>query len=90
VFTGGHPIPYPNWEYGVAQAYLHRLQPLLEIIREMLQRRLVGAEILWTFFSRQVQSLHQRGLTVQMSLGPSCPIRPFSTESAGTEINTWV
>jgi hypothetical protein len=25
-----------------------------------------------------------------MSPGPSCPIGPFSTESSGTEINTWV
>jgi hypothetical protein len=31
-FTGGHPIPHPNWEYGVAWADLHRLQPLLEIV----------------------------------------------------------
>jgi hypothetical protein len=31
-FIGGHPISHPNWEFGVAQAYLHRWQPLLEII----------------------------------------------------------
>jgi hypothetical protein len=26
VFMGGCPIPHPNWEYGVAQTDLHRLQ----------------------------------------------------------------
>jgi hypothetical protein len=46
MFMGDRPIPQPNWEYGVARADLHRLQPLLEIIRCLLQRGLTGTEIL--------------------------------------------
>jgi hypothetical protein len=59
VFTGGRPIPHPNWEYGVAQTNLHRLQPQLEIIRGLFKRGLMGAEILWTFFSHGVQPFRQ-------------------------------
>jgi hypothetical protein len=58
-FTGGRLIPHPNWEYGVVWADLHRLQPLLEIIRGLLQSGLTGAEILQTFNSCKVQLLHQ-------------------------------
>jgi hypothetical protein len=50
-FVGGCPIPHPNWEYGVARADLHRLQPLLEVIRGLMQRGLMGADILWTFLA---------------------------------------
>jgi hypothetical protein len=49
VKTGVTPIPDPNWEYGVAQADLHRLQPLLEIIRGLLQRGFMGEDLLRTF-----------------------------------------
>jgi hypothetical protein len=54
-FTGGHLTLHPNWEHGVVQADLHRLQPLLEIVRGLLQRGLMGEEILWTFSSHRVQ-----------------------------------
>jgi hypothetical protein len=33
VFTGSHPIPQPNWGYGVARRDLCRLQPLHEVIQ---------------------------------------------------------
>jgi hypothetical protein len=46
VFMSGSTIPHPNWEYGVAQANLHRLHRLLEIVRGLLQRGLTGTEIL--------------------------------------------
>jgi hypothetical protein len=59
-FTGSHPIPHPYLVYGVAQADLLRLQPLREVIRGLLQKGLMGKEILRTFFSCRVQSLHQR------------------------------
>jgi hypothetical protein len=38
MFTSGCSIPRPNWEYGVARADLHRLQPLLEIVWGLLHR----------------------------------------------------
>jgi hypothetical protein len=48
-FMGGCLVPHPNFEYGVAEADLHRLQPLLEIIWGLM-----GMEILWAFFSHEV------------------------------------
>jgi hypothetical protein len=59
VFMGGYPVPHPNWEYSVARADLHRLQPLLEIVRGLLQRGLMSEEIIRTFSSHSVQSLRQ-------------------------------
>jgi hypothetical protein len=53
-FMGGCPIPHPNWEYVVAQADLHRMQPRLENVQGLLQRGLMGEEILRTFFDRGV------------------------------------
>jgi hypothetical protein len=50
----------------------------------------MGADHLWTSFSRRVQPLHQREITMLMYLGPSCPDRPFSEELGDTEINTRV
>jgi hypothetical protein len=88
VFMGGHLVPHPNWEYGVARADLHRLQPLLEIVRGLLQRGLTGVEILWSLFSRGVQPLRHQEATMHMSPGPSCPVHSFPMESVGTEINT--
>jgi hypothetical protein len=58
-FMAGHPITHPNWEYDVGQADLNRLQPLLEIVRGLLPRGLMGAEILRTSSSRGVQPLRQ-------------------------------
>jgi hypothetical protein len=45
-FMGGHPVPHPNWQYDVSQTDLHRLQPLLKIVRGLLQKGLTGEEIL--------------------------------------------
>jgi hypothetical protein len=54
MFTGSRPISHPNWGYGVAQTDLRRLQPLLQAIQGLLQRVLMGMEILRTCFSRGV------------------------------------
>jgi hypothetical protein len=59
VFMGGCPVPHPDCEHGVAQADFPRLQPLLEIVRGLLQMGLTSEEILRTFLSRGVQPLHQ-------------------------------
>jgi hypothetical protein len=56
-FMGGHPIPLPNWEYGLAQSDLHKLRALLEVIRGLLQMGLTCEEILQTFLSHRVQLL---------------------------------
>jgi hypothetical protein len=31
-FTGGLPVPHPNWEYGEMAHRIHELQPLLEMV----------------------------------------------------------
>jgi hypothetical protein len=48
----------------------------------------MGASHLRTFFSRWVQPLFQRGMTMWMYSGPSCPDHPFSSELDDKEINT--
>jgi hypothetical protein len=85
---GNHPVPHPNWRHGVAETDLHRLQPMLQAIRGLLQRGLMDVEILWTFFSRGAQPLRRREVNTRMHLGPSCPDCPFSTDLGNTGINT--
>jgi hypothetical protein len=50
MFTSGRPVPHPNWEYSVAQADLHKLQPLQEIVWGLLQRGLMGTGNFANFF----------------------------------------
>jgi hypothetical protein len=45
-FTGSHPVPHPNWGYGLAQMDLCKLQSLLKAILGLLERGLMGVEIL--------------------------------------------
>jgi hypothetical protein len=87
-FTVSRPVPHPNWGHGVSQTDLHRLQPLLKVIRGLLQRGLTGVKILQIFSSRGVHPLRRREANVWMSLGLSCPGRPFSMESGNMEIPT--
>jgi hypothetical protein len=37
VFTGSRPVPQPSWGYGMAQRDLHRLQPLCEVVQQLLR-----------------------------------------------------
>jgi hypothetical protein len=64
VFTGSHPVPQPNWGYGVARRYLRRLQPLCEVVQQLWREGLTGTDFLWTFFSRRVQPLRHRATTM--------------------------
>jgi hypothetical protein len=41
-FMDNRPIPHPNWEHGVAWTNFPRLQPLLEIVQDLLQKGLMG------------------------------------------------
>jgi hypothetical protein len=50
-FMGRRPIPHPNCEHSVAQTDFPRLQPLLKIVRGLLQKGLTGE---WTFLNRGV------------------------------------
>jgi hypothetical protein len=56
-FMGWPSRPHPNWEYSEMAHRIHGLQPLLEIVHGLLQKGLMGKEILRTFFSRRM--LHQ-------------------------------
>jgi hypothetical protein len=51
VFTGNRPIPQPNWGYGVARRDTHKLQPLRDIVRQLLQAELTEP-LLAAAFSR--------------------------------------
>jgi hypothetical protein len=48
----------------------------------------MGTALHQTFFSHRVQPLRQRGMTMWVYLGPSCPDRPFSVELGDMEVNT--
>jgi hypothetical protein len=53
------PSPNPTGGIdGVAHRDLHRLQPLCDIIQQLLRGGLTGAGPLQTFFSYRVQLLH--------------------------------
>jgi hypothetical protein len=90
VLTGSRPVPQPNWGYDVAQRDLYRLQPLHEIVQQLLRGGLTGTNLLQTFFNHRVQPLRQQEMAMWMYLGPICPDRPFSVELGNTEINTRV
>jgi hypothetical protein len=62
MFKGGCPIPHPNWEYSVARADIQRMQPLLDIIRGLLQRGFDGCRNSADFFQ-------QRGSTASSMRG---------------------
>jgi hypothetical protein len=51
VFTGGCPVPHPDWEHNETRIDIPRLQPLLETIRVLQQKGLTDEGILQTFFS---------------------------------------
>jgi hypothetical protein len=48
--TAGHPlsrfVPQPKWWYGVDQQYVRRLQPLHDVVWQLLQCELMGAKLL--------------------------------------------
>jgi hypothetical protein len=67
---------------------LHKLQPLRDVVQQLLRGGLTGMDLLRTFVSRCIQPLYQQEMTMWMYLRPSCPDRPFSVELDGTEINT--
>jgi hypothetical protein len=72
VFTGSRRIPQPKWGYNVAQKDLRRLQPLCEVIQQLLRGGLTGMDLLRTIVSHRVQPLRQREMSMRMYLGPSC------------------
>jgi hypothetical protein len=47
----------------------------------------MGAALLQTFLSCWAQPINERGMTMWMYPGPSCPDHPFSAELGDTEIN---
>jgi hypothetical protein len=90
VFTGSRPISQPQRGYSVVQRGLRRLQPLREVIQQLLRGELMGVDLLQTFFHRRIQPFHQRQMIMWVYPGPSCPDLPFSVELGDTEINTLV
>jgi hypothetical protein len=51
VVTGSRPVLQPNWGYEVARRDLRMLQPLHEIVQQLLCEGLMGANLLRNFFS---------------------------------------
>jgi hypothetical protein len=36
VFTGCCPTPHPKWGYDLAQEHIHRIQPVRDVVRQLL------------------------------------------------------
>jgi hypothetical protein len=61
---GSHPIPQLKWGYGVVQKHFHMLQPLLDIVQQLLRGGLMGVDLLRAFVSHHVQPLHRQEMTM--------------------------
>jgi hypothetical protein len=59
VFTVNRPTPQPSWGYGVAWRDIRRLQPLREVVQQLQQAGLLGADLLRTFVSLHIQPLQR-------------------------------
>jgi hypothetical protein len=57
VFTSSHPIPQPKWGFGVAYQCICKLQPLRDVVLQLLGSGLMGVDLLWTFVSHRLQPL---------------------------------
>jgi hypothetical protein len=60
MFMGCCLIPQPKWGYDVAQQHTRRLQPLRDILQQLLRGGLIGADLLQTFVSCHIQPLCDR------------------------------
>jgi hypothetical protein len=45
VLTGNRPAPQPSWGYGVARWDIHKLEPLREVVQQLQQAGLMGADL---------------------------------------------
>jgi hypothetical protein len=64
MFTSSRPVPQQNLGYEVARRDLHSLEPVQEVIQQLQHGGLTGMDLLQTFFSHQVQSLHRWVMTM--------------------------
>jgi hypothetical protein len=64
MFMGNRLIPQPYWDYGVAQWDLHKLQPLCDVVWQLLHTGLMGSNLLRTFISHNIQPLQRRVATM--------------------------
>ena len=53
-FTGRPPVPFHNWEYGVAANDRHKLDYALGVIWRLQEGGLTGVQLLRTFFARRL------------------------------------
>jgi hypothetical protein len=77
----------PQLGYDVAKRYIHKLQPLHYVVRQLLLDGLTGVDLLRTFVSCHIQPLRQWAVTMWMYPGPGCPYRSFTTELDDVEID---
>jgi hypothetical protein len=53
VVTDSRPVPQPKW------GYIRRLQPLRDVVQQLLQGGLMDVNLLRTFVVRRIQPLRQ-------------------------------
>jgi hypothetical protein len=58
-FIGCCPVPLPSWGDDAARKDLTKLQPMREAFQLLRQEGLMGAHLMWPFFSQRIQLLQQ-------------------------------
>jgi hypothetical protein len=86
MFMGNRPVPQPSWGYGVARRDTHKLQPMRDGFRQLLQAGLTGADL------HQLPHLATpaAGIYTVDVPGPGCSGSCFSAELDNAEIDTRV
>jgi hypothetical protein len=77
---GRRPAAQPNWEYRVAKKDIHKLRPMLDVLKSLLRYGLLGADIHRNFLSHRVQPLRRLEMTMWRYPRPGCPTELMDTE----------
>jgi hypothetical protein len=74
----------------VARWDVRKLQPLCDVVQQLQQAELTGADLLWTFVSRYIQPFRRWKVPMWLYSGPSCSDHFFSIELDNLKIDTQI
>jgi hypothetical protein len=75
VFTGSRPVRQPNQGYGLVRMDLYKLQPLCQVVQQLLHGGLMGAILLRAFLSAteintRICEVHAHGDVLNLGTAP--------------------
>jgi hypothetical protein len=88
--TGRRSAAQANGGYKVAKKDIHKLWPMLDVLKSLLRDGLLGADIFRTFLSHRLQPLRWWEMMMWRYPGPGCPNYSFSTELMDTNVDAQV